>query len=284
VSPDFAASAIAAFGPQIWIVAGPDVVAVDFPSKAVHKVSVGGVEIDAIAAGKNAIWAADFGGSQLIKIDPSTYQVVDRIAVPSAEGALELNGTVWVPDHEEGLVTLVDATTDKVLKTVTIDKVGAGGPQNVDYGLGSVWITEPDSKVVVRMDPATDAIVAKISMPNFAPCGDVATTSEAAWVPGCFNTMYKIDSTTNKALPSVTLSSQGATPINIDDSVWMAITDAFVHFDPQTGQVDKQVSIPQVTAGGPSVLVGQTLYVSDGVASVHAVPVSLFASAPQQSP
>jgi YVTN family beta-propeller protein len=270
---------IATSDSELWITLNSgDVDAVDVATKQVHPVTVNGSALDGINVGDHAVWVADFGAGQLIKIDPMTYQVVDRIAVPDAEDALEVNGTVWVTNHEEGSVTLVDAVADKVIKTLAVGDPGRDGPQRIAFGLGSIWVDESNTNNVIRLDPTSHSVIAKIAVPDVHPCGDIATTPHAVWVTGCFDTsaVARIDPKTNSTVATTMLDSAGETPVVIDDSVWLPITDQIVHLDPTTGQIDKHVDVPEIGAGGPSVVLGDTLYVSDFVATVKAIPTSLL--------
>lgn len=87
------------------------------------------------AIGFGSIWVSDLGDGLVIRVDPATLRVIDRISVGLSSSDLH-----------------------------SFSAVAAGD--------GSMWVTNPVSKTVVRIDPSTNKVEDRIHLP-YAPYGIV---------------------------------------------------------------------------------------------------------------
>lgn len=286
---------LAAEGSAMWAVSGSDVARIDVATNTVKNLGVGnGDALDGLAATPSAIWVADFDGSQVLRIDPATGTIVDRIKTGAAEDVLPLDGTIWVTDHHEGSVTRIDARSDKVLGTVVVGKAGSNGPQKLAYGAGSVWVGEYNTNEVIRLNPRTGAVVARIAMPPAtAPCGAIAATDTAVWVSGCFETptVVRIDPATNKVVATIHLKGYAVTVLVDDGAAWVPVGgdgyglaggDGYrrelERINPQTNRVDRELPLNGLPDAWGALIAGGDIWIANGVDSVLRVPLSSLAA------
>lgn len=275
---------LAVQGSTVWAISDTTIARIDVATNAVTMLDVSTPEPDDLAATPTAIWVADFAGSQVLKIDPTTGKVVDRIPTGAAEGVLPVNGVIWVTNHHEGSVTRIDPKTDKPIGTVVVGKIGVDGPQKLAEGAGSVWVDESNTNEVIRMDPTTGAVVAHIPVgEHFTPCGGVVATDSAVWVTGCHETtgVIRIDPATNAVVATIALRGFGADPVVIDGAVWVPIGgDGYKHelvrIDPATNLIDRELPLEALTDIGGSAVAGGDLWIGNSTNAILRVPLSVL--------
>jgi serine/threonine-protein kinase len=99
----------------------------------VAEIEVGPVETILVEDGQ--VWVATNDGS-VVRIDPATNQVADRIEVTrSPKQLIRGNGSLWVADARDPVIARVDPQTGDV---VTI-RVG-GTPLSMAFGEGGLWV------------------------------------------------------------------------------------------------------------------------------------------------
>ena len=189
-----------------------------------------------MAVAGQIVWATDAGHHAVVKIDPTTNQVVDRIVLDKAAGAasavtpfgLALDGTtLWVSDFDQGLVVKVDTTNKRVL--ATIDNVS--NPEGMAVSPGAVWVVQHRSNSIVRIDSATNKIVATIDIPaaggGGGVCGmcidSVVASQDALWVPlDRGNGVARIDLKTNQIVATIPLKMNIRSVAVGDKAIWAA--------------------------------------------------------------
>jgi hypothetical protein len=120
-----------------------------------------------IAAGEGAIW---YLNGDLLRIDPQTNEIVDRVQLPHTDPGQAVSGLTGVAAGE-----------------------------------GGVWVSLPARDELWRIDPSTDAIVAKIPV-GHAPAG-IALTPGAVWVANRFGrSVSRIDARTNTVVATIALA------------------------------------------------------------------------------
>ncbi len=159
-----------------------------------------------IAVGDGAVWVTAPKTNALLRIDPTTNQVVATIAVGSAPDALVVDADgVWVANRlSAGTVTQVDPTTNKVVATIPVGK----SPDQVTSGAGSVWAVNPGDGTVSRIDAKTARVAASISVGGQPK--SVLFGAGAIWVSMTSGAqVLRIDPTTNTVTDTLTV---GANP------------------------------------------------------------------------
>jgi len=130
-----------------------------------------------VVTGGDGVWVSDVAGDEVVRIDPATDVVTDRIPVgedPIGMGFGE--GSVWVTSQAAGTVSRIDPESLEVLATI---EVGAG-PVAVAVSQGAVWVTNQGDDTVSRIDPSTDEVTETLDVG--AGPGGVAVGGGAVWV------------------------------------------------------------------------------------------------------
>lgn len=132
-------------------------------------------------------------GFALVRIDPSTNEIVDTLALKHAADLAVGAGAVWVVSYEYATgarLLRIDPQTNSVVDTVRLDCVSDGEPPdcvpfNVAADETAVWVTlssgSAQSGEVVRVDPVTNEVVARIPIEEDGP-RDIAVAGGSVWV------------------------------------------------------------------------------------------------------
>ena len=127
-----------------------------------------GAFLRGVAVGEGAVWAsvdnANSGPDDhlLVRIDPTTNEIVDAIPLPEAGDLAVGDGSVWVLSQavSGGAILRIDPLTNEIAVTIPVgDQLS-----DIAIGEGAVWVTRatdgnPPSGEVVRIDPTTNEIV-----------------------------------------------------------------------------------------------------------------------------
>jgi hypothetical protein len=130
-----------------------------------------GGPITGLGVGGGSVWLTipDIGPGSLLRIDPATGRVLDRVRVGASPGSpLYGYGFVWVASTDG--VAKIDPATATVVDELAISNVQASGG-------ASLWGVGNDS--VVRFDPDSGRVQATISIPRAAALSVDGTT---VWV------------------------------------------------------------------------------------------------------
>jgi streptogramin lyase len=116
-------------------------------------------------------------GSVIWRVDPSTNEVVATVDMADVVALVLDAGTLWIARGYGGQIGAVrlDAATNAVVATVSIDSVGTSQTQIIGVGGGAVWLAGLVQGTVSRIDPATNAVVATIDLRPDESTASVAT-------------------------------------------------------------------------------------------------------------
>ena len=132
-----------------------------------------------MASGEGAVWQADFGCNDLLRIDPETEAVVAQIEVGAApEGVGTTPAAVWVANHHDGTVSRIDPGRNAVVATIEAGPAGANGPLELAAGPSGVWVHVPAISAVVHIDPTTNAVIGSVPVDGVPAVG----TGDAVWI------------------------------------------------------------------------------------------------------
>jgi YVTN family beta-propeller protein len=164
------------------------------------------------------------------------------------------DGTVWVPNLEDGTVSRIDTSTNQVVATIQISDKGTMGTyfaiSAVALAAGSLWVTNNAAHSIVRLDPATNEVITTIPL-DVEPYS-MKATDEAVWVSALdSDQVIRIDPQTN----TVAATIQVVSPAQFDlskDTVWVTNLRAGTvsRIDPQTNEVTATIDTPGPGAGG----------------------------------
>ena len=233
--------------------------------------------IPEVAFGAGSVWisSGDYypepvsrrhpGDGPVLRVDPETERVVDRIPVDSPTGLAFGHGSVWAASAAYGTVSRIDPKTGEVAAVI---EVGRGAVDiATDEGSGDVWVAglylaedfsgdpsheNSEYNKLSRMDPVTNRMVAEIPIVAHARYGgaqSVAVGEGAVWAQGG-GKLFKVDPTTNKVVARLSLGDYSSHLAVYGGAVWATVqvssrprasygplATRLVRVDPRTGQV-----------------------------------------------
>jgi sugar lactone lactonase YvrE len=217
-----------------------------------------------LALDGDALWAADPGAGDLVRVDVATH-TVRRIHLASGGGAplgaVVAGRAVWTAVGDQ--VVRVDPTTGAVLSRT------AGGPGDNAHGSAvdgdHVWTMDGYGRAVRELD-ARGAVIRTVQLPKQLPYAGIAVGHGAVWINGAggLRDAARVDLVTGQVttlrIPYLDGNGQGNVAVT-DDSVWMESGDLLVRLDPVSGTVTATIPLPEVATVFAMTAVGPTLWV-----------------------
>jgi WD40 repeat protein len=224
-----------------------------------------GEDVRSVVYGEGSVWVAvsnndgTFAG-RILRIDPVTNETIAAIdvgTIPTWEvggGAMVVaDGSLWVTGGVEAAggsdspgggsdaaVIRIDTSTNAVADRFTV-----GGTVGADLTFlnGDLWVllfgdeTVDHSMEVVHLDPATGDAVARI--PLVSSWGHTIIATQGRVLVNDGGRMTSIDPATNTVAASEPIDSRysASDPVVWRGGVWASLEEAFVRFDPVTGQM-----------------------------------------------
>ena len=198
---------------------GEEVAAVpleNFPTNTTEVVVVAG-----------SVWVSSASGEAgaVLRVDPETNWVVERISVPadSPTGLAFGHGSVWITSSGHGMVSRVDPQTGEVAAKI---EIGRGAVDiAADESSGDVWVASvsEDRKQLSRVDPATNRVVAEIPIAAHSRYGgaqNVAVGEGAVWAQSGDGRLFKVDPATNEVVAVVPLGEYSSDLAVYGGAVW----------------------------------------------------------------
>jgi DNA-binding beta-propeller fold protein YncE len=198
-----------------------------------------------------SLWVVTQSG-RLDRVDPRRGRVTARIKVGAASyQAVATPGALWVSNRNDGTLSQVDPTTDRVVRTVHLEGVQPGG---MVFAGGSLWVGDDTTgnTEVLRLDPQTRRLtkVTAGSRPAY-----LTTTPGAVWVSNVSDgTVSRIDLATGKQTATLDV---GLSPVNLKSAghgtdVWVPddVGNQVVRIDPGATRVVGRLQ----AEGGPAVV------------------------------
>jgi streptogramin lyase len=138
----------------------------------------------ALAVGTGAasgIWVVNELGDTLVRIDPETNEVTDRLQVRSPTAVAADDGGVWVTSDLFDRVQRFDPVGGTTLLTLEHGDGIPDGPTAIAIGAEGVWVASDLETVVVRIDPAANEVVDRLPVGGIA--GAMAVDADGdVWV------------------------------------------------------------------------------------------------------
>jgi virginiamycin B lyase len=114
-----------------------------------------------IAASTESIWVVSDDAGTLVRIDPATNHVRQRISIaPGSYNPCFREGTVWITGGTANLLTAVDAKTGDVTAAIPVGPM----PRFLTAGTGSTWTLNQGDGTVTRVDAQTKRVTATIAL------------------------------------------------------------------------------------------------------------------------
>jgi virginiamycin B lyase len=231
----------AALGCAAWLVFAAGAAA----PKPVARISIGSQPCGA-ASGLGSVWVSGYGTGNLIRIDPRTNRITQRIRV--ARGICHLaiqGGSVWVASDRTDVGYRVSPRRGRVVARIP---VGAW-PADLEFSFGSLWVSAYNIGKLSRIDPRTNRIT-RVYKVDGNPAG-LASVGGNLWIAfGRRGTsLGRLDPATGK-LTKFDIGHTGPGFLAAAfGSLWTTTADGYaVRVDPATGRVVGTVSIPGTPA------------------------------------
>jgi TolB protein len=146
----------------VWVSTIDGVVRIDPATGAVvAEIAIGEPPFECsfdLAVGFGSVWATRGceGGTEVVRIDPGSNEVVARVPLEQAYCVEVGEGAVWATASGAGLVVRIYAASNEVVETIAVDAgSGPGGIGCLAVGAGGVWVTRGgDRDSLVRIDPS----------------------------------------------------------------------------------------------------------------------------------
>jgi peptide/nickel transport system substrate-binding protein len=175
-----------------------------------------------VVTAEGDVWVAAARAGQVVRVDPPSSRVVQRIPAGASPSALAgADGLVWVGDAREPTLRRIDAQTGEVLGMSTL----RGHASAVAVGFGAVWVSMPTVGRVARLDPRSGRLRDEISVGS-GP-GPIAVGPDGIWVANTLDsTVSLIDP--GRAAVVFTQQVRGAASAiaALGREVWIAAGDA----------------------------------------------------------
>jgi streptogramin lyase len=193
------------------------------------------------------VWVAVYGSGQLVRIDPDSNRVVQRIRV--ARGicpVLVAAGSVWVASDKTDVVYRVEPRRGRILARIRVSH----WPAHLASGPRNVWVSSYEHGHVTQISTRTNRMTRVYRFPG-NPSG-LARIGSTLWVAfGRTGKMLaRVDIATHR-ITLVPIAHDGAGFLSaIGGSLWTTTADSYaVRVDPRTGRVLAAVPIPGTPAG-----------------------------------
>jgi virginiamycin B lyase len=170
-----------------------------------------------IAASSDSVWLVSDDAGILVRIDPATNQVRQKISIaPGSYNPCFSDGAVWITSGTANLLTAVDATTGEVMAAIPVGPK----PRFVTAGAGSIWTLNQGDGTVTRVDAHTKRVTATIAAGIPGHGGDVAWGAGSIWATLLGVPLTAIDATTNEVVRQWT--GPGGDSLRFGhDSIWL---------------------------------------------------------------
>ena len=237
-------------------------------------------------AGAGSVWVTEPDAAEIVRIEPRSGAIVDRIPVVGNPGPIGFAaGAVWVTDVLGSRVVRIDPGTDRITKSIElgtrratalatsgtrlwIADVTENALVEIDAGSASklrtillehrpsalvadrrtIWVASYDAGTVDAVDRRTGETVASVHVGN-GPVA-LAATRNAIWVANSLDsTVARIDPTTGLVASVLPVGSAPSSLAIARDSVWVGneYGGSVTRIDPRLTRVTSTASVGGAT-------------------------------------
>lgn len=150
-----------------------------------------------IAASADSIWLVTDKKGTLVRIDPASGRVRQRVTIPAgAYNPVASDGLVWVSRADGAAVVPVDASSGEVLAPVAIGP----GPRFLTVGDGSLWTLNQKDGSLSRVAPDRRAELSRTPLGTPGHGGDITYGAGIVWTTMAGTPLTATDAATAKVL------------------------------------------------------------------------------------
>ncbi|MEX2106084.1 MAG: hypothetical protein WD810_04230 [Solirubrobacterales bacterium] len=195
-----------------------------------------GAGISGVAVGAGSVWVSDPPDGEVLRIDPKTGTVVDRIDVGGRPGPIAFGGgRVWIADDDGAGISAIEAKGGRMVRRGLVTHAA---PLRLGVGGGGLWVSSASTGTLRRIDLSTIR-PGKAILVGRGPAG-VTVAHGLVWVANSrAGTVSTVDSTTQVLVGAPI--DVGGQPGGIDagtSAVWVAAVadDAVTRIDLESGE------------------------------------------------
>jgi branched-chain amino acid transport system substrate-binding protein len=152
-----------------------------------------------VAAGAGSVWVTT-GTRRLVRVDPRTSRVVDRIDLRSPlNGVAAGADAVWAISGASATAIRLDGRGRVTVRIPIVSRPGFESPYPlmVRLGEGFVWVLNANTATVTKIDPEQRTVSATIPIGIDRGPARLAVGAGAAWVANGDGTLSRIDPSSN---------------------------------------------------------------------------------------
>ena len=185
-------------------------------------------EVDVLALDDQAVWLA--GGRRLIRVDPDSGAVTKSVSVPDqVDGLATAGGNVWAVSSTAAAILRIDPLTAEIRDRIPMPgPLGSGRTTlSISADTDFIWVLNGDTATVVKIDPTLHDVVETYRLPAGHGSLALAAGEGAAWISNAFDgTVTRIDEGTNE-IASIAVSAYSS-PKDVTVAgglVWVSVAD-----------------------------------------------------------
>lgn len=207
---------IAATASSVYVAGGGAVMRIDPSTGNVIERRDVGARMRALLAAQSRLWVTADGG-RLVQLNPDTLGVVATRRVTGHPDAITTDaGSLLVTDDRDRTLTRMNVATGKVTGSTSIAANGAGRPSQITVYAGSIWVYE--GTTVLRVATGALQLLDRVTVPGGG--GSIAAGTGGVWVSGDFG-VARIDPATGALDTAVAVGQAGAAIATTGDAVWV---------------------------------------------------------------
>jgi YVTN family beta-propeller protein len=217
------------------------------------------------ADGPSLVWVVNEDRNEIVRLDATTMEPLDRVVVPSGGlGYLAIGaGTLWLTESPPGAVSRWRLDTTR--RQIRYRLESGTFPLEVGFAGGAAWVALVDSGELLRID-ARDGTTSRIRVGS-GPGGPPTPGFGSIWVSTADGTLWRIRTATGKPIAIIRI---GANPFGVavgSGSVWVSNHDSGTvsRVDPTTDSVVATIK----TGYFPQWLAADDRYVWVGLSSTR---------------
>ncbi len=244
---------VAGYG-SVWVVNIKDETVTRVGLRSGRADLVGGLRLAAptglLAAGGRGLLVGSFAESEIVRLDPQSLEVAERIRIPGrtalflAAGA----GSLWITQPPTDFHAWVPAAISRIsiLNNRIQGRFGVPRgvlPGQVAFGAGAAWVANVGDGTVWRIDAATNR-VRRIQVGGQPT--DVAVGFGSVWVP-CLgrNAVWRLDAATGETEAIIPAGKESLALAIGAGAVWVSnqVAGTVSRIDPRTNKIVKTIRL-----------------------------------------
>ncbi len=170
-----------------------------------------------ITASEDSIWLISDDNGTLLRIDPVTNTVCQKIAIPPGSyNPLYSGGTIWITGNKSNVLTPVNAKTGEVSPSIPVGP----HPRFLTAGADSIWTLNQGDGTIARVETKTHRVIATIPAGIPGPGGEIAFGANSIWATVIDIPLTEISPASNKVIRQYTGSGGDSVRYGIH-SLWL---------------------------------------------------------------